>query len=560
MSDRIDLLILTALGEEAQVVSAVLDIVGRPLGIRREPPIEVYEFSPTGTIEGTGTFRIAAASAHEMGAVAMSILATLLFQKLKPAVAVLVGIAAAVDTEQVAICDVPFATHVYSYDDIAVQRNKFTIRSGGYPADAGLQAAAGRLRTNAEDYAAWRATCCSVIDEVVTRVNGLRGVTMTVIPKRPLPNLVTERIAGGPFLIRDHNFRDSLTGAPQKKGPHPSQGEKRGKPITFTHAIHPKLVSVDMESHGFMKAAHVCRVRASVLKGISDDGDDNKQALEKQSKGFFRLCACSNAVIAALNILPHIPRGRHSTADYSHYEIISELSGQHFLDGNPVSFVATFRQYATLATLLANDENTEYVLWTVNGSPLDESGWTDNEHCLTPWDKHFESLQCNKMRVVIFRNETEQQEYMEVADPKLSKRRAEFERSCGSQLRFTSVEVLKNRFPGLCNTVSFDIGFVSKAAARDDNSGTCFFSEFVTSKYLDERNDYAQLVIFNVNNLIHASSDYYKTHHDAKTLLERSAAYQALVLQARTERHRGWLFDTVPEVPRISERSGQDVV
>ena len=85
----IDLLILTALTEEAQVVTAVLDQVATK--VEGDGQVRLYDYSA-----GAGrSYRIGAVSAHQMGAVGMGVFAAPLLKNLRPRSAALVGIAAA---------------------------------------------------------------------------------------------------------------------------------------------------------------------------------------------------------------------------------------------------------------------------------------------------------------------------------------------------------------------------------------------------------------------------------------------------------------------------------
>lgn len=291
---KIDLLLATALTEEAQVVSAVLDRVATAVTVNGGSDVgrrvRLYDYP----VEGGRVCRVATASAHHMGAVDMGVFAAPLLGRLRPRAATLIGIAAAVDASAVELGDVPFASQVLSYDDIAVESGVLTFRSEGFQVDPEMSAAVGELRTAIESYRPWQENCSTVIGEVVKVLNELRPTTM--IPQklaRP-PHLVVDVSAGGPFLLRDKDFRESLRKSPELPSHHG---------IKVAHPLHPKLVSAEMESHGFMRAAHTCHVPASVLKGISDVGDAEKAELEKQTGGFFRAYACTNAVLAALHII-----------------------------------------------------------------------------------------------------------------------------------------------------------------------------------------------------------------------------------------------------------------
>jgi len=288
----IDLLIATALTEEAQVVSAVMSRVAKEHHKRGHVIVHEYFLG-----DGTAA-RVATASAHQMGAVNMGVFIAPLLNDLRPRSTTLVGIAAAIDAGEVALGDVPFASQVLSYDDVAVEASTLTFRTEGYPVDPRMRHAVGALRTSRSAYAPWQDECLAVIGGVIEDVSRLRRRAV----KRPEavepPHLVVGVTAGGPFLLRDRGFSDSLR-------EHPKERELAGARIGVAAPVHPKLVSAEMESHGFMRAAHEHGVPATVIKGISDVGDQEKASLEKETGGFYRAFACSNAVLAALHILRH---------------------------------------------------------------------------------------------------------------------------------------------------------------------------------------------------------------------------------------------------------------
>jgi tetratricopeptide (TPR) repeat protein/nucleoside phosphorylase len=313
----VDMLIATALTEEHQVVIAVLDHLATFVG---ESPSHVRMYT-----YGTGNgrvYQIAAASAHQLGAVKMGLFAATMFSEFSPARAALVGIAAAVETKAVALGDVPFSSHVLSYDDIAMQDGVLTFRTEGYPADPTMRRAAGALRTSTSTYVPWREACTAIVPMVVEALNRLRRGTITPPESVEPPHFVVEITAGGPFLLRDADFRDAL-----RDGQNKCEIPKVNK-IEVAFPLHPKLVSVEMESHGFMNAALEHGVPACVLKGISDVGDRKKQALEKKTGGFFRAYACSNAVLATLHLLHRAQPNPGQTARANIYEVPETISAK----------------------------------------------------------------------------------------------------------------------------------------------------------------------------------------------------------------------------------------
>jgi nucleoside phosphorylase len=285
----VDLLIVTALTEEAQVVTAVLSHVAEK--VMGDGDLQLYKYR-----SGTGhLYCVGAVSAHQMGAVGMGVFAAPLLKELCPTRAALIGIAAAVNAFEVSLGDVPFADQVVSYDDIVVQDGVLTFRSQGFQVESAMLTAAGKLHTSIETYQPWQDACQATIPTVVKTLNQLRRRQINPPQNTGGPHLLIGGVAGGPFLIRDKDFRDKLQKEPTELPAHTT--------ICISAPLHPKLVSVEMESNGFMRAAHTHGVPAIVLKGISDNGDKLKANLENETGGYYRAYACSNATLAALHIL-----------------------------------------------------------------------------------------------------------------------------------------------------------------------------------------------------------------------------------------------------------------
>lgn len=285
----IDVLIVTALTEEAQVVDATMRHVAELVS---GPDIRLKEFDLR--LLGDRFARIVCASAHAMGATEMASFLPRILADNKVERAVLVGIAAAVSPGDVKLGDVPFCNQILSYDDIAVTSGALTIRSQGFQVDKVLLAAVGQLQSSPTLYKQWQQECLALVRLVADDVNQLRVQPVGRFPKETkAPNIVVGTGAGGPFLLRDASFRTSLARREQND-------LASGSGIRFSAPLHPKLIIAEMESHGFMRAAHDAGVPASVAKGISDAGDAGKEQLEMDSGGFFRLFACANAVLATL--------------------------------------------------------------------------------------------------------------------------------------------------------------------------------------------------------------------------------------------------------------------
>lgn len=282
----VNLMILCALTEEYQVVSTIM---GSLANLREEKDgLRVYSYLTSSGIE----MSIGVASANLQGASTMSAVAARQFERYKPSCAALIGIAAAVDTDELSLGDVPFANQVVGTDDMSIADGVLTFRTEGFQCDSRVRTAFGALRSDVNRYEAWQIDCLINLPILISELNILRRIQITQPTGLAAPHILGGTVAGTPFLIRDSNFRDDL----RKSKPEAANYRK----IQVSQPLHPKLLSTEMESHGFMRAASEAQVPAVVLKGISDDGDENKSELEKETGGFYRAFACSNALRALL--------------------------------------------------------------------------------------------------------------------------------------------------------------------------------------------------------------------------------------------------------------------
>jgi hypothetical protein len=208
-----------------------------------------------------------------------------------------------VKTKGLGLGYVPLASQVLGYGDIAVEDGKLAFRSEGFHIDKQMSRAAGALRSDVSPYEAWQTECRSTISKVLPTLNKLRHekIVDQAVADQEGPHLVVGIVGSGPFLLRDADFRGKLVELP-KDLPETNVG------VGVAGPIHPKLVSAEMEAHGFMAALAEANVPGTVLKGISDLGDADKAALEEKSGGFYRAFACANAVIALLHMLRQQPR------------------------------------------------------------------------------------------------------------------------------------------------------------------------------------------------------------------------------------------------------------
>lgn len=296
------LLIFSALTEEHQVICAIMNEVATLKSTSNV--VRTYEY----LTDHSHQITIGVCSAHLTGSSSLSAFATSQLERFSPKCAALIGIAAAIDTEILALGDVPFANQIVGTDDVSVEGGILTFRSEGFQCDSRLRMAFGSLRSDQTLYQAWQIDCLTGLPPLIHGLNTIRRIKIAYQPSLSAPHIVAGTTAGTPFLIRDTNFRDNL------RKTNPDLASYTG--IAVANPLHIKLISTEMESHGFMRAASELRVPAIVLKGISDDGNEEKAALENETGGFYRTFACSNALrslLAALNFdpfqvgEPHLP-------------------------------------------------------------------------------------------------------------------------------------------------------------------------------------------------------------------------------------------------------------
>lgn len=345
----VDLLLVTALTEEHQVLSSIMNNTAEFIE-KIENHVEIYRY----TTSQKKQYTVATVSSHAIGAVRLGAFIATVLSAIDPRAAILVGIAAAVDTEKLVLGDVPFSAEVVSYDDIAVDSDgSMTFRTSGYPADPTLKKAVAAIRSSLRDYSAWQNSCIEICPRVIADVNQMRRDKI-IMPDEGImaPHLVMEVTAGGPILLRDPGFRQSL----RVGGTSPKEG------MSVKYPVHPKLVSTEMESHGFMYACLETKVPACVIKGISDDGDHKKQELEKQTGGYFRAIACANSIMVALHILEQHPwpsvstrQGDRSIAELeAQSEEVAGAANAAGLPSNPPSEIVGYSlEIEKLASLLS---------------------------------------------------------------------------------------------------------------------------------------------------------------------------------------------------------------
>lgn len=240
-----------------------------------------------------------------------------------------------------------------------------------------------------------------------------------------------------------------------------------------------------------------------------------------------------------------------------HWQRIEARASSSFLQGYPLLMLTTAVEYAEFAQQLA-DQNVKYLLWTVNGSPLDvvEAGRWQRGNTLTNWDRVFKDRHCEKLRIIVFRTEEERTEYIDPRDEPRAARKEAFENACTDekahpdQLRFTSVDLLQQYVPSLASETRLDIGYVSWDTSLIRRSGICFYSPFASNDFASMRR--APVVVFETSTLPPPDS-YNRDHQDAHALLKRLGAHRDLIEDIRTSGNLDqWLMPTPDSVPAMT--------
>lgn len=283
---HIDYLFVTALVEEHQVIRAILSNIAEE-SQKSTDDILRYNY----TTDQKKLIQIAVASAFEKGAVAMGVFISPLLREMKPKKVILFGIAATIRPYECVLGDVPCASQVISLDDIAV-KNGLEFRTEGFQTDPSIRRWIGYLQASFERYPLWQNECIKMITKIVKSINNNRRIKIIIPENYCKPHILVGNVAGGPFLLRDADFREHLVS---------TNNHDENNLVKIKNPANPSLLSTEMESHGFMRAALSEGIPASVLKGISDEGDDTKPELEKKTGGFYRAYACTNAVLALIH-------------------------------------------------------------------------------------------------------------------------------------------------------------------------------------------------------------------------------------------------------------------
>jgi nucleoside phosphorylase len=271
LSDPVDIAVLVALAEEFHELLALVP----PASSVPDPDYGGYAYRfelPAG--EGRAAYRCVAALMGDMGPSAAGLATERLLSRWRPACVVMVGIAASLH-EDLAVGDVLVATQVDAYLDKAKAvpdgQDGFRLlqRSTAHPVDYALVEKVKHLPF------AHRALFQGWQTEGRGELSAIEGAAPLVTQGlvAPAPRLHRVHLASGPVVAASQAF-----GA-------------------WVRQANDNVRALEMEGAGLVAAAQerLQRVRALVIRGVSDLGDGRKSQLDAVGGGGLRRLAMRNA-------------------------------------------------------------------------------------------------------------------------------------------------------------------------------------------------------------------------------------------------------------------------
>lgn len=242
--------------------------------------LHAYYYYFQSAVSHANPYRCVATLIGNMGPTEAALATEKLINKCNPTTLVVLGIACSLDDE-VLLGDVVVADVVDAYLDNSkaiseTDAERFTFQFSGEPnrTSDDLQVIAKNFETaHREMYLKWQQRCADDLGKLAPSENFVEKLIMDG-QLRYQPVVHVGHIASGPTVAASPAFKKWLK-------------NKRDR----------KLLALEMESGGFMTAAHKRGPRQLlVLRAISDYGDENKMMLDKASKGVFRRYAVHNAM------------------------------------------------------------------------------------------------------------------------------------------------------------------------------------------------------------------------------------------------------------------------
>jgi nucleoside phosphorylase len=285
-ADRADVAVLVALEEE---FAQLAELAGFGDSIPDDHGGAFFPFAVEGP---AGAYRCIATLIGDMGISAARGPADRMLDRWRPAVAVMIGIAASL-SDDVKLGDLVVASQIDAYDAklkavTAASRGGFEFLHRGlvYRADGRLLAAIRDLRfAHPAALSSFEAACSTDAESLLVarqRAKLQQGKSLG-----RSPSVHRGHVASGSILGASTEFRDWL------------------------HLRDQSIIALEMEGAALAAAAadRQPQIPALVLRGISDFGDDRKRAIDAISSGGVRRYAMRNAVrylllLAQLGALP----------------------------------------------------------------------------------------------------------------------------------------------------------------------------------------------------------------------------------------------------------------
>ena len=275
----VDYLILTPLDEEFEALRRVWPV--KPVEIP-EPYGTFYKCRHVHPPSGKEAL-VVIASMRDMGQAWAAAFATHALRTWEPVNTILIGIAGALVTKDLALGDVVIPGKVIGYEvgealETEDEGIKYLFRPTHDQPSFSLFDSASALYSNSDDYKKWR--------EAALKASS-RDLKLLKLDER-LPNLHinnNEQLASGNFVVKSVNFLEQLR----------------------TSVGNVKLRTVEMEAKGLFAAFRPLEgsqaVNGLVIRGVSDYADKSKAIADDLSKGGYRSAAVRSAAIFASHLI-----------------------------------------------------------------------------------------------------------------------------------------------------------------------------------------------------------------------------------------------------------------
>jgi nucleoside phosphorylase len=285
----VDLAIIIALAEEFE---QLVDLLPAPPTPVRDEELGGYDYRFV--FRGAVAEHICVARfIGDMGPTKAQAITSQVLSKWKPAAAVMLGIAASLDSDDAKLGDVVVAQQVDAYaENLKAKPNSdgsFRLQHGGrvYSGDWGFVQECTHLKhAHRAAFEDWQGECTRDLAHLVEAA--ILEPLQTSGFMRTKPFLLPVHLASGPVVGATQAYSDWL------------------------HERDRSLKALEMEAAGFMAASQdrLAKTPTLVVRGISDFGDEQKKKLDTIGTGSVRKYAMRNAVrflwlLVDLGLIPH---------------------------------------------------------------------------------------------------------------------------------------------------------------------------------------------------------------------------------------------------------------